>query len=450
MHRVLKTSRLDLHFAAFLTFTLLLPLNMFGQAWQAANQYALGTTPIKHILVADIVGSRSPAAVVVNGTGLMMVPGDGKGNLVLPAVSLRSNVLDATVGDFRNKRRDDLVVIGPDDNGTNLGVYLLPNLGKGRLGTPVPVTVPGIPAFDGTCRVVSGVFTTSGHVDIVVMCPSASQPLQLGVNDGSGNFTFTSITGPTGRTIQDIAAGDFDGNGFSDLIITSIGSSHDVSRDVFWNNSGNGFTPQSNVFPADSTFLVAADYNGDGFADVLVLRNGTVTPYQSQGSARTFTAESAAPSTSCSIQVFGIGSLQEVDLGVRAGDIITAEQCGTDYQLRVLHNLDAVQLVIKATPNFKTARYLATLTIQAKAVYRPGIPSGTIVVGSNSKRHQAAPTVNDSVTLSVQLKAGMNHVPIAFLSDGDWASTAMILHIKNQNHDTDGRFPPPLSTSTQP
>jgi hypothetical protein len=447
MHRILKTSRLDLYFAPFLTFTLLLPFNMFGQTWQAANQYALGNSPISRILVADILGTRSPAALVVNGTGLMMVPGDGKGNLVLPAATLRSNVLDAAVGDFLNKRREDLVVIGPDDNGTNVGVYLVPNLGKGKLGTPAPVPVPGISAFDATCRVVSGVFTTSGHVDIVVMCPSAAQPLQLGVNDGSGSFTFTAITGPSGRTIQDIAAGDFDRDGFSDLVITSVGSVNDVSRDVFWNNGGNGFTAQSSAFPSDSTFLVAADYNGDGRADVIVLRNGTLTPYQSQGSPRTFTVEPPAPDTTCSIQAFGVGSLQKIDLGVTAGDIISGEQCGTGYQLRVIHNLNAVELAIKAEPNFTTARYLASLTIQAAPVYRSGIPTGTIIAGVNSKKHETAQLINGSVTIPAQLKAGMNHVPVVVLPTGDWAGAATILHIYNHNHDTDNRFPPPLPTS---
>jgi hypothetical protein len=219
---------------------------------------------------------------------------------------------------------------------------------------------------------------------------------------------------------------------------------------VLWNTAGNGFTAQTGIFPADSgSSIIAADYDGDSFADALVLTGGVITPHKSQGPAHQFTAGSPVPEPDCSIEVFEVGALHNLISGVRAGDIIAGEQCGSNWQLQVLHNMSAVQIAITAVPKFKTARYLAALTIQAKQVYGQGVPSGSLILAANGKKKPAIRLFNGTAKLDVQLKSGMNKVVVAFLGDSGWAAAIKVLHIKNINHDNDGLFPPPLPASAK-
>ena len=97
----------------------------------------------------------------------------------------------------------------------------------------------------------------------------------------NGDGTFQNITAISGLALtnpESASVGDFDNDGYSDLLITSNNLYEPVK--VYRNNEGNGFEVVFSGLPASRAIWL--DYNGDGILDFFCTR-GSLTPLLYQG-----------------------------------------------------------------------------------------------------------------------------------------------------------------------
>ena len=98
-------------------------------------------------------------------------------------------------------------------------------------------------------------------------------------NNGDGTFqNITAISGLAQTNPESVSVGDFDNDGFSDLLITSNNLYEPVK--VYRNNAGNGFEVVFSGLPASRAIWL--DYNGDGILDFFCTR-GSLSPLLYQG-----------------------------------------------------------------------------------------------------------------------------------------------------------------------
>ncbi len=135
-------------------------------------------------------------------------------------------------------------------------------------------TLPG--SVSGSSAVDSGDFNGDGFIDLVAgtMNDSISTSLSWYQNDGSENFTKITITtvGMTADTIRDLRVVDVDSDGDLDIVTVSQAD----NRVAWWDNDGLGNFNQVVI----STSLVsprsvdAMDFDGDGDTDIVAGGNG--------------------------------------------------------------------------------------------------------------------------------------------------------------------------------
>jgi hypothetical protein len=215
--------------------------------------------------IADIaIPSNSPGTVVI----LL-----GKGDGTFTASSTPGNssyTYSVAVGDFNRDGIQDLAVGG---YGGNLGILL--GNGDGTFKTGVNYSQGGATSIS------LGDFNGDGMIDMVTANYNgsiSSVSMLLGVGDGT--FTVSNISFSSALPyIYSVGAGDFNGDGKTDIVVGGEGLStvnFDGVTAVALGKGDGTFTVQSAV-PFDNSqgedyvFPIAvADYNKDGLADVFV------------------------------------------------------------------------------------------------------------------------------------------------------------------------------------
>jgi hypothetical protein len=198
-------------------------------------------------------------------------------------------------GDFNNDGFLDLFV---SSYGETNALYL-----NNRDGT-FTRTTQGDPLQDADYHIgsVSGDYDNDGNLDLLVPAGGgAPNPRYNQRFHGNGDGTFTRASGD-GITSQPgyfgpSASADYDNDGFLDVLITSYADANfDAAPSLLFHNNGDGTFSKTVSAPltsdiASSPAAVWADYNNDGFMDLLVVdstpnsanllylnnRNGTFT-----------------------------------------------------------------------------------------------------------------------------------------------------------------------------
>lgn len=124
-----------------------------------------------------------------------------------------------------------------------------------------------------------------GLLDLVVST-SSSLVIELGTPAAGGtvayqpSFSYPGFSDPTGTAIA-----DFDGDGIKDIALVADGGGLYLFRGLGAGGHGNGQFNQYSVFNLGSAWDVAAgDINGDGITDLVVaLRGGAIVPMIGQG-----------------------------------------------------------------------------------------------------------------------------------------------------------------------
>jgi hypothetical protein len=143
-------------------------------------------------------------------------------------------------------------------------VYALKGNGNGTFTEEDALTVPFVPTS------VAGIEDTPGGLDSIVALaefPYDNEGAVVFGNNGSGTFA-GGKTYPAGDNPIGLATGDFNGDGWGDIVSSDTTGSEQV---VLAGNGTGGLVPEhsygTGTFPQSP---VVADFNGDGKPDIAV------------------------------------------------------------------------------------------------------------------------------------------------------------------------------------
>ena len=253
------------------TVTVLLGNGSGGFTPAPGNPFATGASP-GTVVVGDFNGDGIEDLAAANGKDntVTILLGNGLGGFVAASGSLAAtgaNPASIAVGDFNRDGIQDLAVA--DFNDGTLTVLLGNGTGGFTAATGSPIPVGTNPA-----SVVVGSFNGDSFQDLAVANFGDSTVTVL-LGNGSGGFTpstgspFTVGSGPAAAL-----AGDFNGDGITDLAVSNFSAS--TVTVLLGNGSGSFAAAAGGPFPTGTNpaYLAVGDFNGDGAMDVATPNDG--------------------------------------------------------------------------------------------------------------------------------------------------------------------------------
>ncbi len=161
----------------------------------------------------------------------------------------------ATVLDFNLDGIPDLVVQVQQGNGGVL--YSFTGNGNGSFTQVASLSTPG------PIQLVAGDFDNDGFPDLVG--PSGLEPSEIlyFFGDGHGNFVIQPVVGPEGEWV---AVGDFNGDGIPDVVVPDRFNFVSLAL----GRKGRNFPSPVALSPATMTSVWAGDITADGLPDIFV------------------------------------------------------------------------------------------------------------------------------------------------------------------------------------
>jgi hypothetical protein len=219
--------------------------------------------PGQSILAADFDKDGKVDIALIAPNDVYIFWGAGNGSFSnSSAYSMPSTPVSLVVSSINNNGRLDLAVAGADGS-----ISILYNLG-GRNFRATPNThsphATGIVAAD---------FNGDGKKDIAVVdTPSCNAPCNGSVTvfPGEGSYFGAGKTYAIGMHGSAIAAGDLNGDGILDLVVTNATLGDNANTSILLGIKSGGFQPAHNItlgLPSNDAFLV--DVNGDGKLDLV-------------------------------------------------------------------------------------------------------------------------------------------------------------------------------------
>jgi hypothetical protein len=272
--------RSDLAVGSSSTKTVSILLGNGDGTFQPQVTYALGGGLRRLALVAgDFNGDGRTDLAVSDGNGIEMLLGNGDGTFQ-PARTVAPGVSGLMVaGDFAGDGHLDLAVAGTSEdaagNFTFQGVWVLLGNGDGTFQPPVNHAV----GF-GPLAMVAGYFTGDGHIGLAVAGSNydpatGNTTYELSMLLGNGDGTFQPPVASALDTFPEgMAAGDFNGDGHTDLAVVSPGTyGYGGTVSVLLGNGDGTFQPPVryvNAVGFSPYSIVAGEFTGDGHLDLAV------------------------------------------------------------------------------------------------------------------------------------------------------------------------------------
>jgi len=220
------------------------------------------------LAAADVDGNGKADVVVIDNAGqggVMVLLGDGNGNLTPGNPVAAPGLWAVATGDFNNDGSIDLAVTNRNNN----SVSILRGNGTGAFTSVQTLTVVSGAGGDPVA-ISSGELNGDGKPDLVVANETADN-IAVFLTQADGSFqaaqfyeTGTKGSGPNGVTLAHV-------NPDTSLdAVVSNGSSSDVST-LLGDGTGRFGTPRAFVADQEPQTVAAADVNGDGFADAVAI-----------------------------------------------------------------------------------------------------------------------------------------------------------------------------------
>lgn len=251
-----------------------------AQASLALNQNTTSFLPgaPAGIVVANLRGSGLPDfAVVSQNTNTVTVEwSDFNGPFVGGGTyTTGNNPAGIAAVDFFENGQLGLAVVNSGDNTITI---LLPN-GDGTFRPGNTISLPGVyptqlvaADFNGDGKIDLAVLNTCGSGPAVSCFPAPAQfpgSVTILLGNGDGTFSISPNQPTTGHNPGAIAAADLNGDGILDLIVMN---DPDFNLTLLMGNGDGTFTPTT-VSPLTGNnprALVIGDFNGDGYPDIAV------------------------------------------------------------------------------------------------------------------------------------------------------------------------------------
>jgi FG-GAP-like repeat len=181
-------------------------------------------------------------------------------------------------GDFDNDGRQDILLFGTQYLFGTTVCLLYWNIGNGSFGnvaTILPAVYSGAAAW--------GDFDNDGKADVLIsgITSSSTRICQLYRNLGNGAFTNMNA-GLPGIGNSSVAWGDYDRDGKLDIILSGATNvaGNSITR-IYRNLGGGAFTNINASLPGLTNGTVAwGDFDGDGWADIVIAGSGRTTVYR--------------------------------------------------------------------------------------------------------------------------------------------------------------------------
>lgn len=227
--------------------------------------------------VGDFNGDGKPDLVLSGNISVLL--GKGDGTFQAPILAATGSSIPSgrvAVGDFNGDGKLD--VVAPSVSGTILTML---GDGTGKLGAPVIVSIGE--TFPGKLAV--GDLNGDRTLDVVSI-NSINNHISVLLGNGNGSFqpATTYNLGGVGDTAFGVMIADLTGDGIPDLAVANITSTTAVGSTIsVFSGTGDGtFGPpvQYNPVAQPIWVMAAGDFNGDGLTDLVFTSSADVFPTQ--------------------------------------------------------------------------------------------------------------------------------------------------------------------------
>jgi hypothetical protein len=233
--------------------------------FQKAQTVATVFSPLG-VAVGDFTGDGIPDLAVANGSSnqVSILLGNGDGTFQKPVrYAAGAAAFDVVVGDFNGDGRSDLAVADEAGLGGTPGVAILLGNGDGTFQAPTIYATDGFPP-----ALAVGDFNGDGILDLVA-ADGNSGHLAVLLGNGDGTFQPARFLAAGDRPYS-VAVADFNQDGIDDIVAVTSNPPLSSTLTVLLSN-GDGTFRNGFSYSAGVTFygLAVGDFNADGFPDLV-------------------------------------------------------------------------------------------------------------------------------------------------------------------------------------